>query len=291
MRRMSAVVLLCSLVACDVAGTGGRTSASKADSIVILNATLAEAQRVGAQQDSLMQDFVATTKLLEEIDQQISQVKGLKPRVTLAVNSGEQPSDPRAHYRATLMAKVESATELLAQSRARVRTLNATNGKLTTQIKQFEETIASLEAMVETQRVEIVALAQRVDSLTLANATVRDTVVQLRRDVNTVYYVVGTKKELMQRGIVVEEGSKFLVFGRKTLVPARRLDPTAFTPMDKWTNSEIALRRDHYRVVSRHDPALIEAPRAMDGKLAGNIRITEPAQFWTTSKYLIIVEG
>lgn len=298
MRRFSPVMLLCVLAACDVAGTGGRTAANKADSIAILNARLAEAERIGTQQDSLMQDFTATTKLLEEIDKQISTVKGLKPKVSLAVNSGEQPSDPRAQYRATLLAKVESATELLNQSRSRVRTLSSTNSKQSQQIKQFEETIASLEAMVENQRAEILVLTQRVDSLNLVNATVtgerdavRDTAAALRRDANTVYYVVGTKSDLKKRGIVVEEGSKFLIFGRKALVPARKLDPSVFTPIDKWNNTEIALTAPKYRVISRHDASLIDAPRTPDGKVTGNLRITDPGQFWTTSKYLIIVEG
>ena len=298
MRRMSPVMFLCVLAACDVAGTGGRTSASKADSITILNTRLAEAERIGTQQDSLMQDFVQTTKLLEEIDKQLSQVKGLKPKVSLAVTSGEQPSDPRAQYRATLMAKVESATELLSQSRARVNSLSATSTRQKQQIKQFQETIASLESMVESQKAEIVALAQRVDSLTLANATVagerdsaRDTVNTLRRDANTVYYVVGTKDDLKKRGIIVEEGSKFLIFGRKALVPARKLDPSAFTAIDKWNNTEIALTAPKYRVISRHDASLIDAPRTPDGKVAGNLRITDPGQFWTSSKYLIIIEG
>lgn len=298
MRRMSAVALLCVLAACDVAGTGGRTSATKSDSIAILNARLAEATAIGVQQDSLMQDFVATTKLLEEIDKEISTVKGLKPKVRLAVADGDQSGDPRAQYRAMLLAKVESATELLKQSRGRVSALSSKNAKLTEQIKQYEETIASLESLVERQRVEIATLMQAVDSLNLVNVAVtgerdsaRDTVHQLRRDANTVYYVVGTKKELMQRGVVVEEGSKFLFFGKKALVPSRKLDPAVFTPIDKWTNTEIALHANKYRVVSRHDASLIEAPRGDDGKLAGNLRIVEPGQFWTTSKYLIIVEG
>ena len=198
----------------------------------------------------------------------------------------------------TLLAKVESATELLRQSRARVSSLNASSAKQKAQIKQFEETIASLEAMVETQRTEIAALTQRVDSLRVANVAVtgerdsaRDTVSALRKDANTVYYVVGTKDDLKKRGIIVEEGSKFLVFGRKALVPARKLDTTAFTAIDKWTNTEIALTAQKFRVISRHDASLIDAPRTPDGKVAGNLRITDPGQFWTTSKYLIIVEN
>ena len=46
-----------------------------------------------------------------------------------------------------------------------------------------------------------------------------------------------------------------------------------------------------YRVVSRQDPGLIEPGKDSAGKFNGELHITQPAEFWSTSKYLIIVEG
>ncbi len=46
-----------------------------------------------------------------------------------------------------------------------------------------------------------------------------------------------------------------------------------------------------YKVVSRQDPTLIEAGKDSAGKFNGELHITQPAEFWSTSKYLIIVEG
>jgi len=46
-----------------------------------------------------------------------------------------------------------------------------------------------------------------------------------------------------------------------------------------------------YRVVSRQDPSLIEAGKDSAGKFNGELHIAQPAEFWSTSKYLIILEG
>jgi hypothetical protein len=113
---------------------------------------------------------------------------------------------------------------------------------------------------------------------------------------NEVYYVVGTKKELADRGVITQEGgTRFLVFTRtgETVVPARVLDPQQFTKADKRTLSEIALPKadKQYRIVSRHDLAYAEADAMEKGKFKGTLRITSPQQFWSASKYLIIVEN
>ena len=107
------------------------------------------------------------------------------------------------------------------------------------------------------------------------------------------YYVVGTKDDLKAKGIIVEEGSKFLFFGHKALVPARKLDASAFTAINKWDDTPIALHITDkpYKVVSRQDPSLIEQAQGSDGKPTGDLHISQPAEFWGPSKYLIIVEG
>ncbi len=294
MRFIPILFLLVAAVGCEKLGeAGGMTS--KADSIAVLNTTLADMQATADQQDSLMQDFVATTKLIEDIDKRISDVKGLKPRVRLAAGAGETAADPRAEAREVLLGKVEDVTAMLEQSRQRVQTLSANSTRLQKQIEQYTQTIASLEGMVERQRVEIEQMAATVDSLRVANrlvseerAAALDSVDRLRRETDTVYYVIGTRKELMERGIIVEEGSKFLFMGKKALVPARRLDPSLFTAIDKFQTTELQLQRadSRFRVVSRHDASMIVPENG-----TGRLRIAAPREFWGTSRYLIIVEG
>jgi hypothetical protein len=293
------VLLALAVFGCEKIGSGGHTTAAAPDSIAVLSGQLAQARAVSAQQDSLMQGFQQTTQLLADMDKELSKVKGLQSHLPLNVR-GEGNGDPQAAYRASLLGKVQEVTALLAKSRSRVAALNAKNKELGSSVSQYEATIANLQSMLEQNKLDLAALNLRVDSLTTANsslassnAAIADTVTDLRKAANTVYYVVGTKSDLMKRGIVVEEGSKFLFFGHKALVPARKLDPSAFTPINKWDDAPIALHivDRPYKVVSRQDPTLIESAQSANGKPNGELHITEPAQFWGPSKYLIIVEG
>jgi hypothetical protein len=299
MRRISAILLLGALVACEKIGTGGGTSASKPDSIQILNTKLAQAKAVSAQQDSLLQGFQQTTQLLADIDKELANVKGLKSHVPLDTK-GENPNDPQAAYRASLVGKVAEVTSLLKQSRARVAALGEKNSALSGKVATYEQSIASLEQIIEQDKAQLASLNIKVDSLTLANTNittekvaVTDTMLGLRKTENTVFVVVGTKDELMKKGIISEEGSKFLFFGSKAIVPARKLDKTMFTAVNKWDDVPVVLHITDkpYKVVSRQDPTLIEAGKDSTGKFNGELHITQPAEFWATSKYLIIVEG
>ncbi|MBS1240979.1 MAG: hypothetical protein H6R40_406, partial [Gemmatimonadetes bacterium] len=140
------------------------------------------------------------------------------------------------------------------------------------------------------------ALTGQVMTLSQEKAELTDTVGALSTRENEVYYVIGTRKELVDRGIVtVEGGTRFLIVTRtgETLVPARVLDPTQFTRADRRTLTEIAMPKAdrEYRIVSRHDIAYAEAPVLNRGKFKGSLTITSPQQFWSPSKYLIIVEN
>jgi hypothetical protein len=213
---------------------------------------------------------------------------------------GEGNGDPQAAYRASLLGKVQEVTALLNKSRARVAAMSEKNKTLGTQVADYEATITNLQSMLEQNKADLAALNLRVDSLTTANTTlastnaaIADTVTDLRKAANTVYYVVGTKDDLKAKGIIVEEGSKFLFFGHKALVPARKLDASAFTAINKWDDTPIALHITDkpFKVVSRQDPSLIEQAQGSDGKPSGDLHISQPAEFWGPSKYLIIVEG
>jgi hypothetical protein len=108
---------------------------------------------------------------------------------------------------------------------------------------------------------------------------------------NMVYYVVGRKDDLVQRGVATEEGSKFLFFGGKSLQPARELDATAFTQGDLRELLTITLPDStrKYKIISRQNLAGL-ATQPEDGKFRGSIQIADPAVFWGPSRYLIIVQ-
>jgi len=116
---------------------------------------------------------------------------------------------------------------------------------------------------------------------------------------NTVYYVIGTRDELQERGIVAPVGgSRFLFVLWKTgvtLAPARHLDPSLFTAINKRevTNIPLPDPNGHYRIASRQDLTALGTQADDQGEItgAGSLTIAHPEQFWKNSKFLIIVIG
>jgi hypothetical protein len=117
-------------------------------------------------------------------------------------------------------------------------------------------------------------------------------VAQLTAYKNRVYYAIGTKDELLKSGVVTKEGSKFLIFGGTRLEPARRPNLDAFTMIDKTQTLSIPLPRTDkkYKIVSRQNPEYLTGDVSEKGEVKGVLEIAAPEEFWSASKFLILVQ-
>lgn len=163
-------------------------------------------------------------------------------------------------------------------------------------IAEYEKMVADVHAAAERQRVEfqtvIDSQATRIALLSGQVDTLRGTVGELTSEQNSVYVIVGTKKELLKKGVLVAEGPKrFGLVGSRHVVPARELDPTSFTKLDRSSDSTIVLPDGVYKIVSRQSGTYALPPSVKGGKYAGAIKIEQPELFWSTSKYLILVRS
>jgi len=248
-----------------------------------------------AQRDSLLQEVADNARLMSEISAELADVQVEGER--LAVEA-ESPMQARRDSMLAMIRyvtdRVESQEGRLRESRARIRALSALSDSLR---GTLEQTIDNYESVIAAQRETISQLTGQVEALYAENVQLVAQVDTLEAETNTVFYVIGTKDELLERGIVQKEGgARFLfIFGKRgeTLVPARDLDRGAFTPIDRREVTEIALPAadEEYKIVSRQDVAYLETPPDEKGRIFGNLKITSPDGFWSGSKYLIIVQG
>ena len=142
-----------------------------------------------------------------------------------------------------------------------------------------------LQGIVDAQAAEIVSLNGHVNALT-------GKVGQLTSEKNAVYVVVGTRQELLKKGLLVAEGPRrFGVVGPKSVSPARELDPSMFTKLDRTTDQTILLPHGGYKILSRQNTAFAAKPIGKKGTYAGAIMIEDPEQFWSTSPFLIVVRS
>jgi predicted nucleic acid-binding Zn-ribbon protein len=274
-----------------------------------LKKALAEAKSAEAQKDSLLTEVLETTQFVTDINGELAKAKSISVK-TASTDPGVPGSKrDRDERKAALdrvqqvIARLNESETKLSETEARAKASRQRNTRLLAQIASFKQTIEELRTTAEQQKSEyeaqladkntqIATLASRVDTLNTVKAALTDTVSNLTNYKNTVYYAVGTKDELIKKGVITKEGSKFLVFGGTRLEPARNLNPEAFTAIDKTQNMSIPLPRSDkkYKIISRQSPTYLSSGVTDDGKVKGSVEIGQPEEFWSASKYLILVQ-
>lgn len=270
-----------------------------------LRQQVSQMQTIGAEKDSLLRMVVDNTQLMNDINNELNKVKDLKTGV-LPVSGSETGAMDTVRVQDYLLGKVAEVTERinqsetrLAASQRRIRALGREGDTLKAQLTEFQNTVNRFQAIIDTQKVAILAMTDQINLLQSDNVKLvaqkeelTGQVDTLTTEHNTVFYTIGRKNDLVQRGVAVEEGSKFLFFGGKSLQPARQLDNNGFTSGDMRTLTVITLPDStrKYKVISRQNLGGLGTPPNDKGEFRGSIQISNPELFWGPSKYLIIVE-
>jgi hypothetical protein len=248
--------------------------------------------KLESQKDSLTKVVTDADDFIAKVDSTVSKVKGL-PKSKRLKNS-ESPIEDQLHARKEMLKRVsalvqraqETAKEL-ADARKREEELKGENEKLKAQVDADALRIAELTTQIDQQAQTIALMQAKVDTLDMM-------VNDLRASQSKAYYVIGNEDLLIKKGIVVKEGGANLLIARvgRTLVPARNLDRDLFTAIDTRSVREITVpdSTHRYQIVSRQSLDDADAPQRDGPNFRGNLKIKDSDKFWAPSKYLIIVE-
>jgi uncharacterized coiled-coil protein SlyX len=259
---------------------------------------LAQAEVVAAQKDSLVEAVAEYAQVMSEISSELAAVELAGRELMIAAES------PVAASRDSIIGKIQLMDEQMAQSEQRLQQSRRRISQLT-QLSDslrasMESTISNYESVLATHRASIASLNEQVTNLQAETETLAAEIGSLENELtsaNTVYYTIATEDELLERGIIEKKGGSrvLFIFGKRgqTLVPAADLDASAFTAIDAREVSEIPVPNPDaaYKIVSHHNLALLENTPDEDGYIHGPLRITAPAEFWSVSPFLIIIEG
>lgn len=257
----------------------------------------------GADTERALAEVVEASQFAEQIDAELRQVRGLSSNVQPQAGD-ESGRAQAASARADILDRLKRLRQRINSGQTQLRRTRDSLVGARGESSIAAKLLADVQARLAVRDREIAAFESQIRDLREANvqltyekAALTDTVRRVESEANRVFYTVGTKRELLDRGLVTEEGgSRALLVVRlgETLVPARTLHEEDFTLGDRRDTLTITLPRSDksYRIVSRHNAALLEAERKDDdGSFRGaTVRITDPGTFWATSPYLIIVE-
>jgi hypothetical protein len=286
--------------------TGGG-SAAPVDSLVALRTEVEYLRAASAERDTLLQQVRETQDFIDSVDTDLAHLAG--PDSLSVPRLAAEGIDSGISVRELMRRRIQAAADRLARSESeareraeRLRALARDNQALEARVAELDSSVQRFREIVQGQQAQIATLMARVDTLEQANAqlvsergVLTDSVQRLVARADSVFVIAAPRQELLRLGVVVEEGgTRVPLLGRlnTVIVPARSPRAGAFAVLDRRRDVVIPLPDPNrsYRIVSSHDPALLEPAQPGNPIVRGALRIADPDRFWAASRYLVLVE-
>lgn len=143
-------------------------------------------------------------------------------------------------------------------------------------IQELEAQLAEKNIIISRQGDSILVLNENVNLLTDENAQQARTLKAQDEQLNAAWYVFGTKSELKEQKILVDGD----------VLRSDAFNKEYFTKIDIRYDKEIKLYSKSAKILTNHPSGSYKL--AKDNKGQYILQVTNPEQFWVTSKYLVI---
>lgn len=266
----------------------------KEQQIIDLQAKNTELKVQYEKKDSLMNELFNT---LNDIERNLSDITAREKLITDASNDEKRlNADVRNKIMDEIILinnimeenkkKLAQLRDQLKKSEANVASLQETIQLLTKRIAEKEQEIASLKDELVRLNFKISALNATVDTLrdeTVSQSKVISQQDALIGDLNTVWYVTGTKKELVEKEIIEKAGG---LFGGD-MVMSQMINPDFFYTVDMRKISRIDFEAKKAELVTVHAEGTYKF--IVEEEMIKGLEITNPGEFWKSSRFLVIM--
>lgn len=241
-----------------------------------------------AQKDSEINDLMGT---FNEVQEGLRQISEAENRVALAKSGEGANNKQRLKEDIQFIAnQMKKNKELIAQLQKKLEgsSLQATQLKktiedLTAQLAEKEKELQALREELDSKDIHIAALDESINNLNTNVSNLKtesqqktETINAQDKQLNTAWYVFGTKKELKNQHIM-EDGK----------VMNGNFNKNYFTKIDIRNTTEIKLYSKSVKLMTAHPSSSYSLVRDVNKQYT--LRITNPQIFWSTSKYLVVL--
>ena len=243
--------------------------------------------RIIAQKDNEINDMMGT---LNDIEEGFRAINAAEDRVSVArqgegASMKERITENIQFIQQTMQQNRELINKLrnqLRQSSVKGDELRRTLDNLTKELEEKDTQIKALMAELEAKNIQITELSKQVTTLETNVANLSEestqkskTISAQDKQLNTAWFVFGTKKELKEQRII-EDGE----------VLRSNFNQDYFTKIDIRVDKEIKLYSRSAKLLTSHPASSYRLEQ--DANKQYVLRIENPSQFWSTSKYLVI---
>jgi len=175
-----------------------------------------------------------------------------------------------------LQAQLKSSKNNSAQLKKAIDKLNAELEAKTKQINELQAELASKNIRIQELDEAVTNLNANVETLATENAEKAKTVAAQDKKINTAWFVFGTKSELKDQKIL-QKGD---------VLRSADFNKDYFTEIDIRTTKDINLYSKRAELLTSHPTSSYVFEKDSKGQLI--LKITNPSEFWSVSKYLVI---
>ena len=285
-----AVLIVCAAVmaSCD-SFSGGSKNQLKAEN----DSLLMELTQRNAELDEMMGTF-------NDISEGFRQINAAESRVDLqrgavaegSLNAKQQIASDIEFIRkqmeenkeqiAKLQSMLKNSKNNSAQLKRAVESLTQELVAKTQRIEELQAELASKNIRIQELDAAVTGLSTEKEELTAENEAKAQTVAEQDKALNTAWFVFGTKKELKDQKILTNTG----LFKKGQVLKDSDINKDYFTQVDIRTTKEIKLYSKDADILTTHPAGSYALEKDDKGQLT--LKITNPKDFWSVSKYLVI---
>ncbi|MGM9703038.1 MAG: hypothetical protein ACI3YZ_05760 [Prevotella sp.] len=244
--------------------------------------------QVIVQKDNEINDMMSTMNEIEEGFREISEAEN---RVSIAkdgegANKQQRIRENMQFIQQTMKQNRDLINKLrqqLRESSFKGEQLKRAIENLAQQLEEKNQQIQQLRAELDAKDIHILELDENianlntdVSNLTAESSRKTETINAQDKELNTAWFVFGTKSELKEQNIYV-----------KGKVLQSNFNKEYFTKIDIRVDKEIKLYSRSAELLTAHPSNSYTLQR--DANKQYVLRITNPQQFWSTSKYLVVL--
>ncbi len=237
------------------------------------------------KQDSSIQSFIQG---FNEIQDNLDVIKE-KEKI---VASSSKDAETRKNKQEQIVADIQAMYDIMNKNKQRLASMQKKLKDSNNKNAELEKFITRLTADIEAKDGQINDLKTQLEQMNVAMTSLNTNYVEATQEsavktqkLNTAYYAFGTAKELIKNNVLTKEGG-FIGLGKSQKMKDD-FNKSYFTKVDASTTNEIILGAKKAKLVTTH-PAGSYKIEGKDGKVE-KLTITNVDDFWSASKYLIIV--
>ena len=241
-----------------------------------------------AQKDTEINDMLST---FGEIETGFREIAEAQDRVAVAksgegANAKERIRENIQFIQSTMQQNRELINKLKQQLRAsnmKGDALRKLVDSMQQQLEEKEQQMQQMRALLDEKDIQIMNLDEKVANLNsdVAELTTEtkqraETIATQDKQLNTAWFVFGTKSELKEQQILVDGKVLQSSFNKEY-----------FTKIDIRVDKEIKLYSSSAQILTTHPASSYTLQR--DANKQYVLRINDPQLFWSTSKYLVVL--